>query len=314
MAWKALTERRTEEAKKIRREYQKRGKDYTPHRMKQVEIIEDDIANCVIATRDITQCIINVSGQMKSTSMPAKFTGGTMEKKVLFNLKGKKGHEYHDVHRPNGIAPTVRENNGKITKLALNSTKATSPKSKQMTFPTMTSSPQDSPARRLVSQANAEDLTIHEALSFLKSHESVEQKSQDIYYLKTSRAYLVTSLDKLSRQSLKFSPTLGMFYNGKFSIVKTSESHRIGKECSLSDILEKNVDQKYFLSEKAVEGIFRNMKKGRGFAQIHSKQGTLKVEATYGQTSRIHKKEGISPTVPTASGGHHIPMICESED
>jgi|LULN01.1.fsa_nt_gb DNA (cytosine-5)-methyltransferase 1 len=34
---------------------------------------------------------------------------------VIKNLKGEGGHECHNVHDPNGIAPTVRENHGKIT-------------------------------------------------------------------------------------------------------------------------------------------------------------------------------------------------------
>ncbi len=130
-------------------------------------------------------------------------------------------------------------------------------KSAQMTFPNMTCSAPDSPARRLVSLENAEDLTTQEALSFLKSHESVVPKRQGIFYLKTSKAYLVTQKDALTRQSLGFSPTLGMFYNGKFLILKTSESPRIGKECSLSDILEEQVDQKYFLSETQIRRIMK---------------------------------------------------------
>ena len=34
---------------------------------------------------------------------------------IVGNLKGKGGHECHNVHSPNGIAPTVRENHGKTT-------------------------------------------------------------------------------------------------------------------------------------------------------------------------------------------------------
>ena len=37
---------------------------------------------------------------------------------VLGNLKGKDGHECHNIHDPNGIAPTVRENHGKITMIS----------------------------------------------------------------------------------------------------------------------------------------------------------------------------------------------------
>ena len=34
---------------------------------------------------------------------------------IIGNLKGKDGHECHNIHNPNGIAPTVRENHGKTT-------------------------------------------------------------------------------------------------------------------------------------------------------------------------------------------------------
>ena len=89
--------------------------------------------------------------------------------------------------------------------------------------------------------------------SFLISQGFLEKESPSIYYSKTLKVYFLTKMDVLSRQSLKFSPTLGIWCNGKYSIVKTSECLRIGKECLLSDILEESVDQKYFLSEKAMK-------------------------------------------------------------
>ena len=49
--------------------------------------------------------------------------------------------------------------------------------------------------------------------------------------------------------------TLGIWCNGKYAIVRTTESRRIGKECILSDILEETVDPKYFLSEKSMKKI-----------------------------------------------------------
>jgi DNA-cytosine methyltransferase len=84
---------------------------------------------------------------------------------------------------------------------------------------------------------------------------------------------------------------------------------------TLSSILEDNPDQKYFLSEKATEGIFKQANKGnfgiKIFPEPSGKEITKVEQHSFGQTSRIHKKEGISPTIPTPSGGHHIPMICE---
>jgi hypothetical protein len=85
----------------------------------------------------------------------------------------------------------------------------------------------------------------------------------------------------------------GMTSNGKCLTARITESPRTGKECSLSDILEEHVDQKYFLSEKAVAGILnhkeKNKAKGNGFG------------ATLHQLSEreITKEEEISSSLTT---------------
>ena len=85
---------------------------------------------------------------------------------------------------------------------------------------------------------------------FLMSQGFLPTKNQGILYSKMLKVYFLTTKEKLSRQYLGFSPTWGISLNGNCSIVRTTESHRVGKECILSDILEDKVDQKYFLSEK----------------------------------------------------------------
>src|SRR3989338_7420568 len=98
---------------------------------------------------------------------------------------------------------------------------------------------------------------------------TVDTKAPDIFSLKMLRGYLVMTKEKLSRQYLGFSPICGMSINGKFLTARISESLRTGRECSLSDILEKQVDQKYFLSVKATQFLIRrsmqNKQEGRGF-------------------------------------------------
>ena len=118
---------------------------------------------------------------------------------------------------------------------------------------TSTSSLEDFLAKLFPWLDSEEAGTTHGVRSFLTSHGFLEKRSPDIFYSKTLEVYFLTTMDVLSRQFLKFSPTLGIWSNGKFSIVRTSESRRIGKECLLSDILQENVDQKYFLSEKAMK-------------------------------------------------------------
>lgn len=43
-----------------------------------------------------------------------------------------------------------------------------------------------------------------------------------------------------------------MVWNGKCLTANTSEFPKIGKGCSLSDILEESVGSKYFLSQKTL--------------------------------------------------------------
>src|SRR3989344_5923221 len=124
-------------------------------------------------------------------------------------------------------------------------------------------------ANHLVSREKDGDLKTQEGLCFLKSLGLSKTKDPDIFCLKMLKAYLVMTKEKLSRQYLGFSPIWGMSINGKFLTARISESLRTGKECSLSDILEKQVDQKYFLSAKATQFLIRrsmqNKQEGRGF-------------------------------------------------
>ena len=60
------------------------------------------------------------------------------------------------------------------------------------------------------------------------------------------------------------SKTSGMAFRGEYLIVNTSESPNNAVVCSLSDILETRVPQKFYLSKKAVEGMTRrSLKWGR---------------------------------------------------
>ena len=51
---------------------------------------------------------------------------------------------------------------------------------------------------------------------------------------------------------------LGMMWNGKCLTAKILESHRIGSVCSLSDILEENVPETFFLSAEKVSQLVVN--------------------------------------------------------
>lgn len=59
--WYPLTERRTEEAKRIRREYQQKyGRDYSPRRAKKIIPRNDDTANTLTTTQSIEQQMVGI--------------------------------------------------------------------------------------------------------------------------------------------------------------------------------------------------------------------------------------------------------------
>ncbi|ADG00867.1 hypothetical protein CBF_3282 [Clostridium botulinum F str. 230613] len=72
------------------------------------------------------------------------------------------------------------------------------------------------------------------------------------YLLRTLKTYLVLTEGLTSPDfSLKWTKS-GMMQNGRLLTQEISEFHRTGKECSLLDILEKEVPEKYFLSQEQV--------------------------------------------------------------
>ena len=102
---------------------------------------------------------------------------------------------------------------------------------------------------------SGEGLTTQEVRCFLKSQELLNKSSHAFYSLRTSKGCYLTTKET---RSILSSPRLmnwGMTANGKCLTAKISGSHKTGKECSLSDILEEHPDQKYFLSEEAAQKI-----------------------------------------------------------
>ena len=176
-----------------------------------------------------------------------------------------------------GLAPTLQTAMGtgggqvplvldipKSTNMQLKSMKGTSmdtqtmemqPKSTQKNSQTSTFLSEDSLAKLSQLLESEKDLMTPEAHSSLTSLGFSQKKDPDIWYSKTSKVYLVTTQEKLSRQYLGFLPTWGMQLNGRYLTAKTSEFPKTESECSLSDILEDSVDEKYFLSQEALQNI-----------------------------------------------------------
>ena len=144
--------------------------------------------------------------------------------------------------------------------------------SMKLNYQTSTYSLEDFLVKLSAWQEKEKDSTTQEVRSFLISQGFSPRKNPNILYSKMLKVYFLMTREELYRQSLGFSPTWGMSINGKYLIVRTSESHRIGNECILSDILEEQVDPKYFLSEKAKKYLIRaENRKGQKAAKYHQR-------------------------------------------
>ena len=110
-------------------------------------------------------------------------------------------------------------------------------------------------AKLSVLQEKDEDLKTPEVLSFLKSQgfSRITLKMDNpypVYFSKMLKVYLATTISEHLLQSTKFLPTLIIPLNAKWLIL-SGFSHKTGNESlSLADIMETQVEEKYFLSEK----------------------------------------------------------------
>lgn len=80
----------------------------------------------------------------------------------------------------------------------------------------------------------------------------------------------------------------GMVWRGECLTASISESPSDGVECSLSDVLEGRVHPKYFLSQKACQGILRRAEK-RGKMLPTALENALRIAATKGTADSIQR-------------------------
>ena len=113
-----------------------------------------------------------------------------------------------------------------------------------------TLSVEDFRARLSQLQETDEVLKIHEELSSLKSQGLLPYSNLSIYSSRTSRGLLAMIKGIPLRQSSDRWMNWGMMSNGKCLTAKILEYHKTEKGATLSDILEEQVEDKYFLSLK----------------------------------------------------------------
>ena len=103
------------------------------------------------------------------------------------------------------------------------------------------------------------DLKILEEHSSLRSLGSLGLKDLNYCSWKMSKDFSHTIMGAPLELSSQPFLTWGIFANGRYLTARISESHRIGKGCSLSDILETEVDEKYFLSDAVTKKLMESV-------------------------------------------------------
>ena len=94
----------------------------------------------------------------------------------------------------------------------------------------------------------------------LKLPEQLNKSNHLIYSSKTLKDYSITTKGELSEPSSPRLMNAGMMLNGNFVTVKTSEYHKTENGLSLSDILEEQVPEKYFLTQDKTDKLLAQMK------------------------------------------------------
>lgn len=150
-------------------------------------------------------------------------------------------------------------------------------------YPISTFLLEDFPVSLSQSQEQDKDLMTQEERCFSRLLELLPLKNLSISTSKMFPVCLTMTQAKHLKQSSVHWMTWGMMYAGRYLTAKISEfpSHEI--ECSLSDILEDNVPEKYYLSRKQAEKLLYKEKPTQG--------------------ERIYSSEGLSCTLTSGSGG-----------
>lgn len=173
-------------------------------------------------------------------------------------------------------------------------------------------------------------LKTHGAISSLKSLGLLGKNNHAFYCSKTSKAYYLTTKGALIELSEMPSMKWGIQSNGN-SLTANITYHRTESASSLLDILEAEVPEKYYLSEKAMQGIMthnqRHRERGNGFSirlveqsmptttkdteqeQWSQQEPNLKQIGNIDQKNhnsiwgRVYDSDGISATLNANGGG-----------
>ena len=150
-------------------------------------------------------------------------------------------------------------------------------------YPISTFLLEDFPVSPSQSQEREKDLMIQEERCFSRLLELLPLKNLSISSSKMFPVCLTMTQAKHLKQSSVHWMNWGIMCAGRYLTAKISEFPSREIECSLSDILEDNVPEKYYLSRKQAEKLLYKEKPTQG--------------------ERIYSSKGLSCTLTSGSGG-----------
>ena len=179
----------------------------------------------------------------------------------------------------------------------------------------LTASPPECPARMSQSPEGAQDSRGSALDSFTSLRESC--KNFDPLGL-CSRMYpdfsVATEEETLQKSSAFSWSSAGMGFAGVCSTASISESPNAAVVCSLSDVLESHVPQRFFLSPRAAQGILRRAAK-RGRTLPSRLLQALEARISDQETSLVHSEHRTAgQTIAKPRGGTSSSRMCEGEE
>lgn len=221
----------------------------------------------------------------------------------------------HNFHQNHAVSVFQKSTNtpSKSTSRTSRATRTTETQGElfQKNSQTSTSSAEAFLARLSLSLGKEEDLKILGGLSSMRSLGSLGLKDLNYCSWKTSKDFSHTIKGAPLEQSSQPFLTWGIFSNGRYLTARITESRKTGKGCSLSDILEDQVDERYFLSEAQTKKIMsqtfeqtkRLAQRGGGKSDSNdSDRGTSYSEALR-RDERPKKKSGLANCLRSQAGG-----------
>jgi len=150
--------------------------------------------------------------------------------------------------------------------------------------------------------------------NFEREKEEISKTNKEIYRCECKSGW------QDNKVGIKVSPTIRANNNNTFILEDNIDFEFPSKQelkLKLKDMLEKNVDEKYYLSDKIIDTMLKYNKSydSTNYDSNDVKRigGVFDTDKSTHQASSVYDKNGLSPTLDTMQGGYRQPCIEENK-